>query len=144
MFMHFDTLDAQETLTRMQIQIRDLGHEIMPEQLTAWQVEDMNRKFPNTETPDYVTAETKIWPRSRIYERTHQHRVAREARFRRPRSSMPRLVNNYGKSTGTSHPILRVKLYEMLISRMAEVMSVNLKWVTSSTVGAQAPVSEHK
>ncbi len=138
-----DTANAEATVTRMQIQIRDVGHEIIPEQLTAWQVEEMRRKFPNTDTPNYVSAETTIWPRSRTYERTHQHRAARVARFKKPISAMPRAVGTLGKkpTPGVHRPVLRPSLYKALCERMEQVLSVNLKWVTSHTPGSQAPTS---
>lgn len=136
-----DTINAEETLTRMQIQIRDVGHEIVPEQLTAWQTEDMHRKFPHTETPDYVSTETTIYPRSHTYEQTHKKRAARIARFKKPLSARPRLIGTLGKPGASYRPILRPALFDKLVERMTEMLSVNLTWVTSHTAGAQAPTS---
>lgn len=142
MGVYFDTLDAQETLTRMQIQIRDVGHEILPQQLEAWQTEDMHRHFPNVEQPNYVSAATTIWPRSRTFEQTHKGRAFKQ---KRPMSARPRLVGTYGGqrfTSGMSHrPILRPALFDMLVERMTAMIAVNLKWVTSRTEGAQAPTS---
>jgi len=133
-----DTANAQATIVRMQIQIRDVGHEIIPEQLTAWQREDMHRQFPNVEEPNYVSAETTIWPRSRTYERAHKKRMTREALFKRKSlSAMPRLKG----TPGAHRPILRPALFDALVERMSKMLAVNLQWVTSHTPGAQAPTS---
>ena len=139
-----DTINAEETLTRMQIQIRDVGHEIIPQQLTAWQVEDMRRQFPNTDTPNYVSAETHIWPRSRTYEQMHKRRESRVRLFKKPLTPLPRIVGTLGKrptTLGAHRPILRPALFQKLVDRMTEMMAVNLKWVTSQTEGSQAPTS---
>jgi hypothetical protein len=133
--IYFDTTDAQETLTRMQIQIRDMGHEIIPEQLTTWQREDMHRKYPNTELPNYVSAETYIWPRSRTYEGAHKKRETRIRQFKKPLSAMPRFKG----TPGAHHPILRPSLFKALCERMEQVLSVNLNWVTTRTDVSNAP-----
>ena len=133
----FDTINAQETLTRMQIQIRDVGHEIIPDQLMTWQREDMKRQYPFVTAPNYVSAETSIWPRSRTYERTHKKRESRERLFKKPLGAMPRFKG----TPGVHRPILRPALYKTLCERMAEMLLVNLKWVTSHTAGSQAPTS---
>lgn len=136
--LYFDTSNAQSTLTRMQNQIRDVGHEIIPGQLTAWQTEDMHRHFPNTEQPDYVSAETTIYPRSRTYEQTHRGRSFKPSR---PMSPRPRLIGAAKPGAGGSNrPILRPALFDKLVERMSEMLSVNLKWVTSSS-GALPPTS---
>jgi hypothetical protein len=134
-----DTVNAEETLTRMQIQIRDVGHEIIPEQLMTWQREDMKRQYPFATLPNYVSAETSIWPRSRTYERTHKKRMTREALFKRSKSlsAMPRLKG----IPGAHRPILRPALFTKLVERMSEMLAVNLKWVTSHTGGSQPPTS---
>jgi hypothetical protein len=140
-----DTSNAESTLVRMQIQIRDVGHEIIPKQLEAWQTEDMHRKYPHVEQPNYVSAETTIYPRSHTYEQTHGHRATREAIFKRrkPMSALPRAVGTLGKkpTPGMHRPILRPALFKMLCERMEKMLSVNLKWVTSHTAGVQAPTS---
>lgn len=139
------TTDAEETLTRMQIQIRDVGHQIIPDQLMAWQREDMKRQYPFATMPNFVSAETSIWPRSRTYERVHKKREARVRRFRKPMSALPRITGTFGMGkqfTATSRrPILRPELFDKLCERMEEVLAVNLKWVTSKTEGSQAPTS---
>src|ERR1700746_1073831 len=55
----FDELDEQ---------IKALQTEV-PDELTAWQREDMHRRYPNTEantTGGLIEASTEIWPRSRL------------------------------------------------------------------------------
>ncbi len=44
-------------------------HTTMPEQLVAWQRDDMKRKFPNmnvNSVESETSATTQIWPRSRL------------------------------------------------------------------------------
>lgn len=142
--VYFDTIDAQETLTRMQIQIRDVGHEIIPEQLMTWQREDMHRQYPFVTAPNYVSAETSVWPRSRTYEQMHKSKARQTKRL----SALPRAVGTLGKpiprkgtGTSTARPILRPELFDKLVERMGAMLSANLKWVTSHSEGAQPPTS---
>lgn len=131
--LHMFTWDAEHTLNRMQMQISLVGSKVIPYELEQWQIEDMHRQYPNVEQPNYVSAETTIWPRSRTYERVHKKRAAREALFRRPLSPMPRIVSNYGKPGSTmSRPILRQALYDKLRERVQALAAENLVWVTST------------
>lgn len=125
----FDTHAAQQRLNDMQVAIHDLAEHGMQQELRDWQVEDMKRRFPNTEDPTFLSSETTIWPRSRTYEQTHKNRVRT---FRKPMSALPRLVGTLGRP-GTSHrPILRPALYERLIERMGALMARTLTWRSTS------------
>lgn len=128
--LQFDTSNVQTTLVRMQMQISLVGSKVIPYELEAWQTEDMKRQYPNTETPNAVSAETYIWPRSRTYERTHKKREARELLFKRrtPLGAMPRLKG----TPGGKRPILRQELLERLMDRVRSLSQDNLTWVTSS------------
>jgi hypothetical protein len=124
------TVDAEERLTAMQQLVQNFGHEDMPQELESWQREDMHRHFPNTDTPNYVTAETSIWPRSRTYEKTHRA-FSLPRRLQRPLSPRPRLIGATGKP-GSERPILRPELFDKLCSRMAELMAGKLTWRSTS------------
>lgn len=122
----FDTSAVQHRLNEMQKSIHELAEHGMQQELHDWQVEDMKRKFPNTEDPSFLSSETTIWPRSRTYEKTHKGRAFKQQK--RPLSALPRLVGTLGKP-GTSHrPILRPALYDKLIERMAALMARTLTW----------------
>ena len=130
--VHMFTEKAEATLSRMQMQISLVGSKVIPYELEQWQIEDMHRQYPNVEQPNYVSAETTIWPRSRTYERMHKKREARERLFRRPLTPLPRLVGNFGRSgTSMSRPILRQALYDKLAERIQRMTAENLTWVTS-------------
>ena len=56
----------EASFERMEKRIEEFGSFEVPIGLSAWQREDMNRKYPNQEHPDNKTALTRIWPRSRV------------------------------------------------------------------------------
>lgn len=100
--------------------IDGLDAEIAAE-LHAWQVEDMNRKYPETtQTADGAT--TSVWPRSRT--NTPRRRAiaiaAAKATLRRKG-----VKGNVGPS---KRPILRPMLAERLRERMAELGKRVLTW----------------
>ena len=106
------TEPIEQTLRDMETRIEVLGRTQMPDELTAWQTEDMHRHYPNTDTPDNKTAVTDIWPRSRTYEKTHHKTAPLPARIhRRPIAAMPRLKGT-GHTPGTMRPILRAELFQ--------------------------------
>jgi hypothetical protein len=125
-----------ERLNAMTASIDVFGKTDMPQGLTDWQVQDMKRKYPETDLEenigDEVSATTTIYPRSRTYDQTHpyQHRPAHlmhhvvATAVRKPvLSSMPRL-----KHSIIRHPILRPELFDMLFSRMTAILSEKIKW----------------
>lgn len=122
MYIDFDSSAAQATLERMQEKIRQVGHEMLPEQLTAWQHEDMRRQHPKTETPGFFSAETTIYPRSHTYGKAGG--TVRRSRMPRARLIRPQ------PGTSSARPILREALYDKLRERMNKMLSDNLKWET--------------
>jgi hypothetical protein len=121
------TLDVEMRLSAMQRLIRDFGHEDMPQELENWQRDDMRRQFTNMETPNYVTAETRIWPRSRTYDKTHRERPLPK-RLRRALTSRPRLIVGATGVPSSQRPILRPELFDKLCARMADLMERKLAW----------------
>jgi hypothetical protein len=120
------TLDVSGLIDRLEVMTKKLEEfpKHMAEELTAWQTEDMRRRFPNTETPDENTVETDIWPTSRIVERD-QKKINAILRTRRTAASRPRIGV---VRSGANRPILRPELYDKLVKRMDELMAKELTW----------------
>ena len=118
------TLDVSPliaTLDEMEQQLKSFPNH-MGEELTAWQTEDMRRRYPNTEvTSEYV--QTSIWPTSRTAERDPQ-KIKKAIRIHKS-ISKPTFVKVKGQ---TQRPILRPSLYEKLVKRMDELMPKYLGW----------------
>lgn len=101
----------------------------VPDELEAWQREDMHRKYPNqtNETKDNVTtAETKIWPRSRLDE-GHKPGGPKRARPNRQGPKQHRAKGG-GKPPPSNRPILRDELEHKLVDRMDAVVTEAMKW----------------
>jgi broad specificity phosphatase PhoE len=110
-----------------------------PEEVTKWQREDMHRRFPETTTSvsdNIVTAETDVWPRSRLEVGPAAQRpkrlktVVKQGRAtlvrRGPRQVMP---GGVGKGLVASHrPILRLALLQKLKERMMALAREAIKW----------------
>lgn len=123
-----DTYAIQQRLNEMQVSIHELADHGIAQELHDWQVEDMKRRFPNTDDPTFLSSETTIWPRSRTYDKTHKGRPFQ----RRAQSSLPRLVGTLGKPGTSRRPILRPALYERLVERMGELLARTLTWRSTS------------
>jgi hypothetical protein len=111
------SIDVSAVLARFDAvaeRLEHFGPNDMPAELTEWQREDMNRKFPSTEMPDERTAFTRIWPRSRL---SDQRRVVRRPR----RAGRPLRVLRTAAPAG-NRPILRPSLFERLCERMAALL----------------------
>jgi hypothetical protein len=115
-----DVAPLLERFERMEERIAGFGSVDMPTELTEWQEEDMNRRYPNTVVPDSKTALTHIWPRSRLSERRSYERT----RERRRRPSLSRAP----AFRGGTRPILRPELFERLCQRMAALLPEKLRW----------------
>jgi hypothetical protein len=118
------TLDVShlvETLSNMEEQLKNFPQD-MGVELTAWQTEDMHRKYPNT-TVDETSASTEIWPTSRVAERDGK-KIAAAFRAQRTATRKP-TVSLKGN---TNRPILRPELYDKLVARMDKLMSEQLAW----------------
>jgi hypothetical protein len=117
------TLDVSklvETLNSMEAQLKNFPTD-MGQELTDWQTEDMNRRYPNT-TVDETSASTEIWPTSRLND---QKRIVAALRSRGKKVAQP--VARV-KGAGSQRPILREELYEKLVTRMDKLMSEKLSW----------------
>lgn len=126
--LEIKTEAVEKRLETMLNHIETFGHTDMAQGLHDWQVEDMHRKYPATDTTqvseDEISVSTEIFPRSRTYEQTHPHRHKPAVPRAKPAlSSMPRLIK-----TTFKHPILRSALYDMLVTRMSALLSEKLKW----------------
>ena len=85
---------------------------------TAWQRDDMHRKFPKVEGSG-LSVSTTIYPRSRL-PRRKKNLTGGKALRRRSRIAAGR---------PTSHrPILRPELFEKLKERMTEMVKEAAKW----------------
>jgi hypothetical protein len=69
----------------------------------------MHRKYPNTETPDEHSAETDIWPTSRL------------ALAKRESGAHQRVIVSH-------RPILRDELRTRLHDRMVALMQEKIRW----------------
>lgn len=99
--------------------IDGLDTEIAAE-LHAWQVEDMNRKYPEThQTSEGAT--TSVWPRSRT--NTSRRRAIAYARAQLRKKGIKGPVG-----VRSNRPILRPMLVEKLRERMAELGKRTLSW----------------
>jgi hypothetical protein len=107
----FDKLERQ--ITELQ--------KTVPAELEAWQREDMNRKYPNTQTEtvsNETSATTYIWPTSRTPSN-------RQRRYQRPKQYKPAAA---GPVMRSRRPILRVELLEKLWERMRNVTREAMQW----------------
>lgn len=101
--VQLDTGPIQQRLDNMSEKIVHFGNEDMPEGLMRWQVEDMNRKYPNIQIVNNKTALTRIWPTSRLSLQRVRRLVLRR-------------------------PILRPELFKVLCERMVQLMRDKLTW----------------
>lgn len=113
------------SLDNMVKQLNELPQE-MAGQMTEWQTEDMNRKYPNTSfgtAGNVSTAETDIWPRSRKdlaqpKRRLPVRALRRRQREKRARGTMP---------SPSTRPILRQSLWTQLVTRMTRLLET-VRW----------------
>ena len=87
---------------------------------TAWQAEDMHRKFPKVDgSPPSISTNT-IYPRSQL-PRVQQPRA---------RSTRTRSIIAAGRAirSGTAKPILRPELFEKLCKRMVDMLKEACAW----------------
>jgi hypothetical protein len=103
-----ETMAIEDRIVKMMNTLQTVP---VPAELTAWQVDDMKRKHPNTEILNPTAAITRIWPRGR----TQAQRSALPQRRRTVRAA--------GK-----HPILRPVLLNKLEVRMQELLRREVKW----------------
>ena len=121
---HFATDKVEARIDTMTAHLKEFGAVDMPNELTAWQTEDMHRTYPETKvehqgSAEEISAITEIYPRSRTYAGLHPHRKKRPAL-----ASMPRLL----RASVMRHPILRPRLFDKLFSRMTVLLKDKLTW----------------
>lgn len=113
-----------ETLTSMEEQLKNFPNE-MGQELTEWQTEDMRRRYPNT-TVTESSAETSIWPTSRLVEKNPQK--IKTALKAHKQLRKPTVTFRGGGEGARARPILRPELYEKLAKRMDVLLSEKLSW----------------
>jgi hypothetical protein len=112
-----------EKLNAVVEHVETMGRSTMPEELTAWQKEDMRRRYANTTTPDDKTAFTEIWPRSRL---SGQRQVTHRASSRQLRTAVSR-PGGAGRPR-SDRQILRPELFEKLCARMRALLAKTMEW----------------
>jgi hypothetical protein len=116
----FDNSGILSRIEQVQENIEILTH-TLPEEFTAWQKEDMNRRRPWTGTRGAKNrALTIIWPGG------WHKRKARERKRRRRKKGQP-IVERRNPRPRTK-PILRQVLFERLVERMGEWMKRTFEW----------------
>ena len=104
-------------LTGMVSKLEQFGTMDMPQEFLRWQIDDMNRQYPNLEQPDDKSAYTMIWPRSRTW-----------MPGRRRQRGKPRPLRRSPVIKGRQKPILRPFLFDDLSERMEVLMYRRLTW----------------
>ena len=117
------------TLDSMVKQIDQLGKSDMADELTAWQSEDMRRRYPNTKQEDDKTVSTEIWPRSRLSDDPSKRRQWKPVRRV---YAAPRTGTAGGTPVHSTRPVLREELFTMLVERMDALLSRVLEWQTKA------------
>lgn len=118
-------IETQAIEDRITGMLKKLQAVPVPAELTAWQVQDMKRRYPQTEVLNPTSAATMIYPRSR--------RESSWLKMKRPPRKNP-LHRGKGKRIGkpivqSSHrPILRPELFDRLRERMNEMMQREITW----------------
>ncbi|KYK50062.1 hypothetical protein A1D31_22380 [Bradyrhizobium liaoningense] len=106
-------------LERYERQIIEL-HPAIPQEMEAWQRDDMKRKYPNMQTAtagNETSATTYVWPRSRT--------PTKRRRFQGPKQHQP---FKRGPIVRSNRPILRAELLEQLWQRMRVLTAEAMKW----------------
>jgi hypothetical protein len=117
-----------QRIAAMADNIAKFGSTDMPGELDAWQVEDMHRHYPQTDTPDDHTATTEIFPRSRV---PSKHMKARKTGRLVP-IALAKPRGTAGKTVVSVRPILRESLWKQLCERMDQLMEKCLSWASAS------------
>lgn len=120
-FKHSDVQIVLDTFESMEAQIDLLGKEVLFQGLEAWQIVDMHRKYPNTTQETERSVYTSIWPTSRVGMLLPLLKIP---------GKTPRKVYAPPRTTGHHRPILRHELFDVLVERMAVLMTEMLKWQT--------------
>lgn len=117
------TIDALAAEERVQKMLDTLKTVPVAKELTAWQTQDMRRRYPSTEEINPVTAMTVIYPRSRLDRRSPGARARAGAKpVRRGR------LTRVAKPPAGTRPILRPELLDKLGERMNAMLVREVKW----------------
>lgn len=117
-----------QTIDSMVDQVDTFGREEMPQGLTDWQIEDMRRRYPQTDMPNDKTAVTTIYPRSPLSDMPGYK--AGKYKRRTVVITKPNVGGLGGAGGRTStRPILRPELFEKLYDRMTGLIEQSLKWI---------------
>lgn len=120
------TIDTEQAEQRIIAMLAKLQVVPVPAELTAWQVQDMKRRFPHTEVLSPTAAFTMIYPRSR--------RESSWLKTKRPPRKIKPLLRGKAKRIGrpivqsSNRPILRPELFDRLRERMNEMMQREITW----------------
>jgi hypothetical protein len=122
-----------KTFDQTMDQIVEFAKTDMPNELTAWQAEDMRRRYPNTEVEENACS-TEIWPRSRL---SIQKAPTGNPRGR-PRAGTAPVIKRImqtkatlpsgPRGMGTKRPILRQELRQKLDERMTNIFNEKVTW----------------
>jgi hypothetical protein len=123
-----DVSPLERTYADMVQQLHDFPQQ-MAQQLTDWQREDMNRRWPDTVMPTPHSVQTSIWPRSRLVE----HHATGKPRGRPKGAKTLHLAKSVKGPTGrilqSQRPILRPELFDKLDARMVKLLEI-VSWKT--------------
>lgn len=98
----------------------------VPQELVAWQREDMRRRYPNVETAtaeNEIAASTEIRARSREPSKDTHHQGPKQHLIARPGPRQHR-----GRLPPSTRPILREELKQKLHDRMTKLTAEAMKW----------------
>ena len=115
-------VDADAVLKQLDALIKNVGdlEQETTTTFTAWQADDMHRKYPKVEGSG-LSVSTTIYPRSQLTRRKTLPRRQRQMR-RRSKSQQPR------RGLSQHKPILRPELFEKLKERMVEMCKEAIEW----------------
>jgi len=113
------TLDAAAADARLAAMINKLQKLPLADELTAWQREDMKRRFPEIQDVTPTSATTLI------HTHTRGRGSARGRANRRQRSQGKKAPRPIIRS---KRPILRPELFDRLCARMVAMLTRELKW----------------
>ncbi|TYL87432.1 hypothetical protein [Bradyrhizobium cytisi] len=108
-------------IAKMQAPLSELPITV-PQEMEAWQRDDMHRKYPNTDTStgsNEVTTSTSIWPRSRQPSKDQHHKHQGPKQYRPVKR---------GPVVRSNRPILRSELLTRLWERMRALASEAMTW----------------
>ena len=101
--------------------IAELSQTELTTTFTAWQHDDMHRKFPKVDGSG-ASVSTEIFPRSQLPRKKNLRTGGNSVRRR------SRVAAGRAQASGLPKPILRPELYEKLKDRMLEMLKEAATW----------------